>query len=728
MTTRRCEVRSNWLLRLVISLCMAWMIGTSVSPARAGTYDVHACDPSFGNGTPSWTGSATAGLTAYSNCSGANPEGIVARSAAQQNGTSPGFSNAVAEFDAPPGDTVDSIHADMMFSRLGCNWSAGVYASNGNLGAAHQVFGLQNGYCGTNSLSWTYWDWAINANNVMVAVACGAPSCDRSNETRAAIRNVRVTVNDPVSPTISNPQGSMWADGSWLAGTQHIAFDAVDGSGILHNQIDVDGQLARADNHICDYTQRSPCPNGGLGADIDTSKITPDGAHQLTLQTTDTAGNPTQISKTIDVDNTPPPAPTAISADGGDGWRTTNDFSISGTNPPADSGAPVTDALYSLCTPDGGGCINGSQADSAKVSLSDLKVPSPGDWSLMVWLRDAAGNAASSNAAGPVHLRYDDGAPSVAFEAHNASDPTLVSAIASDGVSGVAGARIEIRRHGTNTWHDLPSTYDGTRVTARVDDAHLAAGPYDLQAWAVDAAGNERSTQQLTGGGTAHLRLPLRVRTRIVAGAATRHHPHHPRRAWVPRIRARFGKPARLVGRLRTADGNPIADSQVFVFARLRRTGAPWIPAASMTTSKRGYFAYRVPPGPSRVIQLRFSGTQTIQPSIRKVAVLVAAKSTIHVDHRQVINGDYIHLRGKLAGGEIPPAGKLLTMQAVVRGHWRTFGTTRTSPSGRWRYEYRFDGTRGTQSYLLRALIPNESDYPYATGHSHSITVRVHGL
>src|SRR5436305_13715933 len=100
-------------------------------------------------------------------------------------------------------------------------------------------------------MTWTHWDWAINASNVMVAVACGASSCDRNTETRAAIKNVRVTVNDPTAPGISNAHGSMWADGVWLAGTQDIGFDAGDGSGISSNQIQIDGQTLRSDTHVC---------------------------------------------------------------------------------------------------------------------------------------------------------------------------------------------------------------------------------------------------------------------------------------------------------------------------------------------------------------------------------------------------------------------------------------------------------------------------------------------
>jgi hypothetical protein len=149
---------------------------------------------------------------------------------------------------------------------------------------------------------------------------------------------------------------------------------------------------------------------------------------------------------------------------------------------------------------------------------------------------------------------------------------------------------------------------------------------------------------------------------------------------------------------------------------------------ASLKTSPRGYFHYRVPKGPSRIIRFRFAGTQTIQPSIRQVKVLVPARTTIHVDHHHVLNGQYIHLRGLVIGGEIPSTGKLVELQARVRGRWRTFATARTDAGGHWRYEYRFDGTRGHQTYRLRAGLPSEADYPCATGYSRSIAVRVSGL
>ena len=50
----------------------------------------------------------------------------------------------------------------------------------------------------------------------------------------------------------------------------------------------------------------------------------------------------------------------------------------------------------------------------------------PGEWTLSIWRRDAAGNQAEDNASVPVTLRYDPEPPQLAFETPQAADPTQV--------------------------------------------------------------------------------------------------------------------------------------------------------------------------------------------------------------------------------------------------------------------------------------------------------------
>lgn len=702
-------------IAVVITACMASL--TSV--ASAGTYDVYSCDPNRGGGTPGWSVSVSPGFTAYGACSGGGPEGLVAR-VVPAGASSSFFQAGQAHFDAPDGTTIESVHSYISLARLGCNWSSGLLASDVRGGNARWIFGLQAGYCAANNWSWTYFDWAVNAKRISLTVACGASSCDRNGETRAAMRDIRITINDPTPPGLTNPRGDLWAANGWLNGTRQVAFDASDGAGIRRNTVRIDDQPARVFDAACNDTHPAPCPNGGLDVGIDTAKLS-DGGHKLTLETVDSGGNPTQVTRTIQVDNTAPKAPASLAVEGGDGWRPANGFGVTWSNPAPEGGAPVAAALYRLCLA-GGSCITGSKDAADVASLTDLQVPGPGDWELTVWLRDAAGNT-DPNAVAQARLRFDPTAPEVSFDAPNSSDPTLVTARVSDADSGVVDGRIEIRKRGSDAWQILPSTLEGGVISARIDDEHLSSGRYRLRAWAKDAAGNERTGSDLAEGGPAAVRLPLRVQTQIKATAAGR-----AARKRGATVRMRFGKPIRLGGQLRTADGNPLAGSEVLVLSREQQPGAPWSPVASVKTSRRGYFAYRAPKGVSRTIRFRFAGTSTIRPSIHNIRLLVPAKSTIRANRTKLVNGEYVHLRGRVLGGVIPSEGKLVEIQVLLRGHWRTFATTRSDPAGRWRHQYRFDGTRGNQTYRMRARLPQESTFPYAVGRSRPLALRVRGL
>ena len=728
-TTKALEMTHTTLLRSALGmLCSLAALGTvTVEPVWAGTYDVHACDPAFGGaGTPSWDGSHSYGLDAYSSCLGAQPEGIVTRSVPSGGASSSGFDGAYAVFEAPAGTTVDSIHGYFYLHRLGCNWGVGIQATSGGLGG-RWVYGLPNGNCGTNDLGWLYWDWPINDKRVVEMAVCGAAACDRSQESRAAMKDVRITVSDPTPPSISNPRGALWSSSGWLAGNQDIAFDASDGAGIRSADAQIDGKQVLAVNNPCDYTQRAPCPNQGMSLSFNTATVTVDGPHTLTLEAVDTGGNPVQISKTVQLDNTAPAPPQSLAVDGGDGWRAANSFNVTWTNPASDGGAPIAGAAYRVCAAAGGSCVAGVKAGDGLTSLSGVQVPGPGDWTLQVWLRDAAGNEDSTHSAPLVHLRYDAVAPELSFDPPNASDPTLVSVGVSDADSGVANGRIEIRKQGSDSWQSLATTLDGGHLIARLDDEHMGDGNYDLRAWVVDGAGNERTSAALADGSAAEVTLPVRVVTNLLAGAASRRGRGEKRlRA---RIRLRPGHGVRLRGRLRTAEGNPITDAEVLVYSQVTALpGAPMLAVASLHTSKRGYFRYRAPAGPTRTLTFRFNGTATVRPSVQRVRLVVPAQGFIKANRHRLINGETIRFRGRVGSFPLPSVGKLVLIQVLQRNAWRTFMTRRTDAAGRWHARYRFSGTRGHAVYRFRIHIPREAGFPYEPGSSHSIKVVVDGL
>jgi 5-hydroxyisourate hydrolase-like protein (transthyretin family) len=297
--------------------------------------------------------------------------------------------------------------------------------------------------------------------------------------------------------------------------------------------------------------------------------------------------------------------------DGGEIWRNGNAFAVRWQNPAPDGAAPVAGAEYQLCRAQGGSCTRGARSGDRLSAIADLKVPAAGDWVLQLWLRDAAGNQDSRNTAGAVHLRFDDSAPAVTFAPLDPSDPTLVVASASDAVSGVAQAQIELRRRGSDTWQLLPTSHDGRRMTARIDDELLARGVYELRAHAVDAAGNERTTSTLADGQLATVALPLRLGTRFQRAGLK--HGRNGSASMARRVRVAYGHGVRIRGRLATAQGNPVPEVDVLVYSHARRRGASTHLVATLKTSRRGGFSYRAPKGVSRTIEFRYSGTPTIR-------------------------------------------------------------------------------------------------------------------
>ena len=567
-------------------------------------------------------------------------------------------------------------------------------------------------------------------------VACVYGPCSISGDTYrgwASLTWVSVTIADNSLPGVGSPRGALWTSG-WTGGTRQVVFDAFDNTGIRDVRVLIDGrEMARA-GRGCDITVKT-CPDWPAAAlDVATANGIPDGRHQLTLEAIDRAGNVGGISRELKIDNNPPAAPQDLAVEGGDGWHAANGFTVRWRNP-AQTAAPIAAAEYRLCRASGvaSNCVSGRSDGAGITEINDLKVPSQGDWTLTVWLRDAAGNARPETAAEPVHLRFDAGPPTVEIRPQDPEDPARVRVRASDAVSGIARGEIEVRRQGSDSWRGVTASLEEGGFSAMLDDERLRDGIYDLRVRAWDAAGNERSTDR-RGGEPARLTLPLRVKTRLRVGkkrkvVARWARGKRVRVVYVRRPQVDHGRRLRIGGRLTAPGGNPLVGVEVEVSARLAAPGVAFQPVATLRTSSSGRFRYVVPAGPSRIVRFRYAGAPKIRSQTRDVHVRVLASSSIGVDRDHVVNGEAVTFRGRLRGGFLPPGGKLMELQFFDRGKWRTFRTFRASPAdGTWEYAYRFDGTRGVRTYRFRVRVPKENGYPYATGRSRRVAVTVRGL
>ena len=366
-------------------------------------------------------------------------------------------------------------------------------------------------------------------------------------------------------------------------------------------------------------------------------------------------------------------------------------------------------------------------------------MPKEDAWDVRLWLRDSAGNQQPASAVTVQGLNYDITPPSdVAFLPQDPQDPARLRVHATDTGSGIQSGAIEVRRDGEDVWRPLATQVTDYGLTAMLDDETLARGTYFLRARAADAAGLEQSSDRWQDGSPATLKLPIRLASRLVAGRAghrtcrrakTRgrraRRRCHRRLATKPRVRV--GRAVRLRGRL-TVNHQPAQGAGVEVWRQLDGAG-DWKRIATATTSKTGRFSYKARRGPARTIRFRYPGTSMIRGRNADVRLRVKASTSIASNRRTVINGEYVTIHGHLRGGWIPAGGVLVELQVRARGAWRTFAQPRADAStGRWTLRYRFETVRGGASYTFRAHIRRQRGFPFTTGHSRQIRVRVRGL
>jgi hypothetical protein len=334
-----------------------------------------------------------------------------------------------------------------------------------------------------------------------------------------------------------------------------------------------------------------------------------------------------------------------------------------------------------------------------------------------------------------VPLNLDDSPPSVRFGPVDTNDPTQIELRASDAVSAVTGAEVEIRRRGHARWLPIATTRSARGFVARLDDEHLPDGIYDLRARAVDSAGNEQSTTREVSGRLATRLVPSRINTRLVAGQVKRvtarraNGKRRTRRIVVVRPIVRFGHTIPIKGRLTTPGGNPVANAGIEVWERISLPGAAFHRVAYIGTDRNGRFKFKALRGPSRVLRFRYVGSPLVRARTTEVEIRVEASTTLETSRKSVVNGEDVVLRGRVLGRALPSVGKLVQLQAYSRGSWITFATPRAdSRTGRWSYRYRFTATRGTVRYRFRARVPREAGFPYNAGVSRFAYVTVHGL
>ncbi|WP_259312648.1 hypothetical protein [Capillimicrobium parvum] len=191
-------------------------------------------------------------------------------------------------------------------------------------------------------------------------------------------------------------------------------------------------------------------------------------------------------------------------------------------------------------------------------------------------------------------------------------------------------------------------------------------------------------------------------------------------------IAVRYGGHAHVVGRLEAPDGAPIAGATVDVVAVSDRDGARAATRAAARTDATGQFVYDAPAGLSGAIAFsyRMHLDSADEAARYEVRVRMTAGVRLSVDPTRTLNKHAVTFTGRILGSP-PRHRKVVELQARSEGRWVTFATARSDGTGRYRYRYRFERTFSRQTYGFRAVVRNETGWPFLTGFSNRVYVTV---
>lgn len=741
---RHLDPRSLRIGGLVAIVAAVLSLGLAApGSARAGEYTISTCQADeAGYVSSAFENFATRGMKWRRACNPLGPglRGLVtanvARTGRVEKGAQSGFI-----LNAPPGTTFSRFRWSGQAQRRDCRYALQLFAERPGAAPVSIKNVRANRGCPRSGMAQSSssprpraYDLGGATRIVQRVVCIGAPSrefCSARGQNFISTFAAEATVVDGTAPSIGVVQDSPLAQGQWVRGEQRFGYDASDNVGVKGVSALIGGGPRGSDQRDCDYSQRVPCISGPGRIEVNTAEA-PEGSQPLTVVGEDAAGNRAESAAvTVRIDNAAPGA-VPVGVGGGETWRSSNDFDVAWANPAEPDRAPITAAHYHLCRSGSDECASGDRAGEGVATIDSLAVPSPGEWELRLWREDAAGNQQSANASQPVKLRFDPEPPQLGFENQTVEDPTRVSVLVTDRISGLAGGGIEISSAGSGSWQVLPITQEGDHLVTRIDDASLPPGDYELRATAHDQANNLAGTDRRLDGQPMRLKLPLRIATSIKAGVVekrtvTRKGKKGKVRRTVlePRAKVAFGSKVHLGGRLVNRAGHPLADAKVLVYSRPKE-GTEQLEGTA-TTDADGRFSYTVEARASHSSRFVYPGTATILPGEDSATLLVKGTSSFSVKPKRVLNGNSVTFSGSVKGRPLPEAGKLLELQVRFTSGWQTFRTVRSEADGSWHIPYLFDRTCGEQRFDFRAHLAAEAGWPLEAGNSRTLTVRVKG-
>jgi hypothetical protein len=269
-----------------------------------------------------------------------------------------------------------------------------------------------------------------------------------------------------------------------------------------------------------------------------------------------------------------------------------------------------------------------------------------------------------------------------------------------------------------------------------VDAAKLPQGQHVVRILLEDAAGNRTTvfgplTRNITSGAAIGPGSDVALRGAANGDGASdlaRLSAHWGRRGGRTLLVSPFGRTHVVRGRLRTADGAPIANAAIDVVSKTTAVNARELGkrVGPRTGSDGSWYVVLPRRVSSRDVTFRYRShvNDTIASATARVRLRVRAGLRLAIHPRRARQGQAIRFSGRLLGDPLPRGGKQVVLMArASRGAWVRFNVVRTDGRGRFRAVYRFQQP-GAALYRFRALSLSEAAYPYLAGGSNIVRVR----
>jgi hypothetical protein len=659
----------------------------AVTPANAGTYLMYQCSLAAPTIAPGWstTSATTQAITSLSNaCGSGGLLGDVVESGGQSGALTEEGSNGsrVGLLLSVPASAPD-VSIQSLTARVTASAVAGDDAYLGFSSSGQELPGLTllKDSSGSGFQSLENWTLPQGARDFETSVYC---TTDHSNTTCRfssasevpALNEITLTLKDSTPPAITAATGALASAAvshSTITGSQEIGFTASDAdSGVRSAQLTLTPQAGGGPStHTfefsaeCTYSSWNACPlkRTVAGYNFDTSMLK-DGTYNVTLSTTDAAGNTgTDVLGALITHNAPTETALPVMLTNGNLTPATVLSSRPGEwNAPTGAGNITYTYQWETCDSQGNNCqlIAGAQGTTYTLAPSDVGHTIR----LQVTASDQDGSTSATSAA---------------------SQPVKAT-------EGSLGAEPGPGNPAPNP-SPAPTSTPPQGTTSNAPNLSIVVAPVTTTApGGIAPNGNVASRAAVI-----HLAIGRRI---------TRSYSH---------------RALQLEGRLLDQQGHPISGATLDILAQIN--GGIQKIIANTKTHAGGAFTVRVPAGPSRTLQVAYRAFSSDHgyAATASVTEAVSAGVRLQITPAHTNATGPVTIYGEVHG-PVPSQGALVDVLVHYQGHWEPIRTPRTDAAGHFALPYTFGGGTGRFPFKLR--VPGgQVGFPYTRGYSNTIDV-----